>query len=307
MADAGYLVPGGTEKEFLPVLAEIAAREGVDVILPLATYELWALAEARERLPVAVMVSGIESIRTANDKGRLYETLVKRGLRRYVPRFLRVTNFMEFEKAVERLGYPERPVCFKPPVSKGSRGFRILDARRDRLCLLLNEKPSSTYLSREECAAILGGAADFPELLVMEYLPGPEYSVDLLAKKGEPLVAVPRLREETRGGITFRGRVEHKPDLIKAAGEISRALSLEYNINLQFRYDSGGNPKLLEINPRVSGTIILCLGAGVNLPYLGVKLALGETPDIPTPRWGTAMTRYWEEVFYDPDGSPYFL
>jgi carbamoyl-phosphate synthase large subunit len=50
---------------------------------------------------------------------------------------------------------------------------------------------------------------------------------------------------------------------------------------------------------------VLCTGAGVNMPYLGLKLALNEPFSIPLVRWGTSMTRYWEEMFYDADGSAY--
>ena len=43
----------------------------------------------------------------------------------------------------EELGYPDRPVCFKPVFSSGSRGFRILDPTVDRAHQLLNERPGS--------------------------------------------------------------------------------------------------------------------------------------------------------------------
>ena len=38
----------------------------------------------------------------------------------------------EVELAARELGYPDRPVCFKPVFSSGSRGFRILDPTVDR-------------------------------------------------------------------------------------------------------------------------------------------------------------------------------
>ena len=57
---------------------------------------------------------------------------------------------------------------------------------------------------------------------------------------------------------------------------------------------------IIEINPRVQGTIVACLGAGVNLPVLAIKQEL----DLPISeeelqvKWGTKFSRYWDEVFY---------
>ena len=57
---------------------------------------------------------------------------------------------------------------------------------------------------------------------------------------------------------------------------------------------------ILEINPRVQGTISAALGAGVNLPELAIKQELGLTisPLESNIQWGTKFSRYWKEVFY---------
>ena len=56
---------------------------------------------------------------------------------------------------------------------------------------------------------------------------------------------------------------------------------------------------LLEINPRVQGTISAALGAGVNLPVLAVKQELGMpiSQNELLVNWGTKFVRYWEELF----------
>jgi carbamoyl-phosphate synthase large subunit len=84
-------------------------------------------------------------------------------------------------------------------------------------------------------------------------------------------------------------------------------LGLNGNIGLQFRRDENGLPKLIESNPRVQGTIVLCTASGYNMVYNSVKLALGESPMPFEPKWGTKMVRYWEEIFYDSDGESFVL
>lgn len=301
-ADTSYTVPPGNGDSYIPRMLDIAEAEDVDVVLPLTTAELSPLAANRERFDAAVMVSKPEPLEIANSKGKLYEFLDKRGFET-APEYRRVDSEKAFVEAVHSLGYPDRPVCFKPPVSSGMRGFRVLDPETDRLDQLLTSKPGTAVTTLEEVQPVLASAESFPELAVMEYLPGSEYSVDVLAMGDSVGPVVPRTRSRTRAGITFEGTVEQNDELIDSASRICRQLGLEHNINLQYRYDSEGQPKLIEINPRVSGTIIMCVGAGVNLPALAVRYARGESIPPTKVEWGTQMVRYWEELFQLPDGS----
>jgi len=306
LVDTGYTVPGGEEDGYVERMLEVAHRERADVVLPLTTAELSPLAAARDRFDATVAVSAPEPLATANDKGALYELLASEGFA-CAPDFRRVGTESAFVAACEELGYPERPVCFKRPVASGMRGFRVLDPDADRLTRLMEQKPTAAVTTLEEVRPVLASAATFPELVVMEYLPGREYSVDVLAQGEAAAPVIPRSRARTRAGISFEGVVEENEELIAAARSVCRRLGLEYNVNLQFRYDEADEPRLIEINPRVSGTIIACVGAGANMPYYAVKYALDEPVPDPTVDWGTRMVRYWQELFRGPEGETYHV
>ena len=304
LVDEHETVPAGGEDDYVPAMAAVAERTDPDVILPLTTAELGPLARQRDAFDATVMVSPTTALGIANDKGRLYDFLDTQGFET-APAFRRVDSMDGFVGACHELGYPDQPVCFKRPVASGMRGFRVLDPTTDRLDSLLTEKPNSAVTTVEEVRPVLAGAETFPEFVVMEYLPGEEYSVDVLAMGEETGPIVPRSRAQTRAGITFRGTVEPNRDLTTAADAIARRLGLEYNVNIQFKYDASGTPKVIEINPRVAGTIVMCVGAGANLPYLAVKHALGEpVPEVDV-EWGTEMVRYWQELFRPPAGDAY--
>jgi carbamoyl-phosphate synthase large subunit len=160
------------------------------------------------------------------------------------------------------------------------------------------------YSMTLEKAMALLGETPFPPLLLTEYLPGMEYSVDVLIREKTLLAAVCRERTRVRFGLTYFGKVVDRPDLCDLAGRIALAVGLTYNANLQFKCDAENRPMILEINPRTSGTIALCRAAGVNLPYLGLKLALGEEVRIPPVSFGTRNYRYWTHVFLGPSGKP---
>jgi len=306
LVDTGYTVPGGDEAGYVERMLEVAAEEAVDVVLPLTTAELSPLAGARDRFDATVAVSAPDALATANDKGALYSMLADEGFD-CAPAFRRVDTESGLVAACEALGYPDRPVCFKRPVASGMRGFRVLDPDADRLTRLLEQKPDAAVTTLEEVRPVLAGADRFPELVVMEYLPGREYSVDVLAQGDTAAPVIPRTRARTRAGISFEGVVEENDELRAAARGVCRRLGLEYNVNLQFRYNAAGEPRLIEINPRVSGTIVACVGAGANMPYYAVNYALGDPVPEPDVEWGTRMVRYWQELFHGPEGETYHV
>jgi carbamoyl-phosphate synthase large subunit len=227
----------------------------------------------------------------------LYEFLQWRDIA--VPDFRIVETVEQFREAVTALGYPEKPVCFKPSVSNGSRGFRIIDGKINEADLLFNYKPNNTYIKFDDAQRILG-SAPFPELLVSEYLPGEEYSVDCLVNNGQTIVAVPRLRKRMINGISVEGEFVKEESIMDYCRQIITSLQLHGNIGIQVKKSAAGKFLILEINPRVQGTIVAGLGAGINLPLLAVKQALGmpvSEQELQV-KWGTRFTRTWEEIFY---------
>lgn len=295
LSDEAYVVPQGQSKSYIPAMSKLAKKTKANVILPLSGMELLSLSKNREKFgDVKVVVNEERSLEIALSKRKCYEYLKGRGIP--LPDYVVVHDYEEFVEAVHALGYPKKPVCFKPSVSKGQRGFRILREDIDLRKLLLETKPDSTITTLEMVSNILSKGG-FRELLVMEYLAGLEYSVDSLVKNGESLVVIPRRRVETRLGISSVGVVEKNDDVIEVVRKINRAFNFDYNINVQLKYSTDGTPKLVEINPRVSGTICLSAAAGPNLPYLAIKLSLGETFSIPKINWGLTMIRCWDELY----------
>lgn len=300
LSDSFELIPAASQPDFAEKVLEVCRKHQIKIILPLVTRELIPLALYRENFEkagISLPISPVNALEIANNKGSLYQFLQWRGLD--LPDFRVVDNPEQLKTAIHELGYPAKPVCFKPVQSNGSRGFRIINNTVNELDLLLNQKPSSLYITMEEAVRILS-SGPFPELLVSEYLPGEEYSVDCLANKGEPVLLLPRLRKRMINGISVEGEFVKEESIINYCSQIIRELQLHGNIGIQVKANQEGKYLVLEINPRVQGTISAGLGAGINLPVLALKQELG----IPVPaaemtvKWGTQFSRYWQEVFY---------
>lgn len=293
-------IPFAHDPAFTDAVLSLCRKKDIHIVLPLVTRELIPLSKHIKEFEAAgakLPVSPAASLEIANNKSRLYEFLQWRGIG--VPEFRVVETVEQFKTAVEELGYPAKPVCFKPSVSNGSRGFRIISEQINELALLFNHKPTSTYLGFNDATRILS-SGKFPELLVSEYLPGEEYSVDCLANHGESILVLPRLRKKMINGISVEGEFIKEDSIIHYCRQIIKELQLHGNIGIQVKKAAAGQYLILEINPRLQGTISAGLGAGVNLPVLAVRQELGLpiSPDELNVKWGTKFSRYWKEVFY---------
>ncbi|HEY1366520.1 MAG TPA: ATP-grasp domain-containing protein [Gaiellaceae bacterium] len=297
LCDAFHLVPPGSQPGFAEAVLDVCRRERVDAVLPQSSFDLPGLAAAREEFAdagIALLVSSTETIRRSNDKAETYAMLQRIGVRG--PDFRRVTGARQVEAAARELGYPERPVCFKPVFSSGSRGFRILDPTVDRAHQLLHERPGSVAMRLEEAIELLpeeGGT----ELLVMELATGGERTIDGIADGERIVLGHPKTREAMRAGLAMYFVTLDDPELMELADRVVAELAIEHFFNIQLVGD-----QVIEINPRIS-TIVY--QEDLNLPYLGVKRALGEITDdelhalAGRARPGRTALRYFDQLEFD--------
>jgi ATP-grasp in the biosynthetic pathway with Ter operon/PylC-like, N-terminal domain len=294
LCDAFHLVPPGGDPSFADVIREVAEREAVDVVLPQSSFDLPGLAAARDTFPVPVLVSSPETIRRANDKAESYALLEQLGVR--APAARRARGGEAVDRAARELGYPELEVAVKPVFSSGSRGFRVLSAGADRRTQLLTNRPGvAEALRLEELVELLGD--DDTELLVMELATGGERTIDGIADGERVVLGHPKTREGMRAGLAMYFVTLDDPALLELAETVVCGFAIEYFFNIQLVGEH-----VIEINPRIS-TIVY--QADLNLPYLGVKRALGEISDDELAslrsrvRPGRTALRYFDQLEWD--------
>jgi carbamoylphosphate synthase large subunit len=294
LCDAFHVVPAGSDPGFADAMRDVAEREHADVVLPQSSFDLPALADARDGFPVPVLVSPPETVRRANDKAETYELLDKIGVKG--PAWRRAQGADAVARAAQELGYPDVDVAMKPVFSSGSRGFRILSAGADRREQLLTNRPGvAEALRLEELVDLLGD--DDTELLVMELATGGERTIDGIANGERVVLGHPKTREGMRAGLAMYFVALDDPALMELSDKIVRELEIEHFFNIQLVGDY-----VIEINPRIS-TIVY--QEDLNLPYLGVKRALGEISDDELAalqsraRSGRTALRYFDQVEWD--------
>jgi ATP-grasp in the biosynthetic pathway with Ter operon/PylC-like, N-terminal domain len=294
LCDAFHVVPPGADTAFVDAMLGVVEREGVDVVLPQSSHDLQALAEQRELFDVPVLVSRPDAIRRSNDKAETYDLLHRIGVP--APAFRRVRGGEQVGAAARALGYPDRPVCFKPVFSSGSRGFRVLDPEVDRAHQLLYERPGAVAMRLEEALELLPDEGG-PDLLVMELATGDERTIDGLADGRRVVLGHPKTREALRAGLAMYFVTLDDPGLMEVADRIVAELGIEWFFNIQLVGDH-----VIEVNPRISTVVSQ---EDLNLRYLGVKRALGEISDDELValrarvRPGRKALRYFDQVEWD--------
>lgn len=295
MVDQYYTVPRGDDPSYADAILDICIKEKVDVVIPIMSAELVTLAKNADRFAqagVALSVSDLEPLEIANNKLGLFEFMKENGLP--IPKFCAVNSVEDVDKALEEVGVP---VVFKTTEGSGSRGMRIIDPSKSRFDILFHEKPTSAYVTLQDFKETLQ-EGDMPKMLAMEYLPGHEYSVDLLCEKGKVFYSLCRRGLNVQTSIILDGIVEDKPEITNLCAMVAEKLKLTGNIGFDVKERADGTPVIMECNPRVTAGISEFTASGVNLLYLNIKRCLGEPIPELTPKYGVIMKRRYQEMYW---------
>ncbi|HNR36517.1 MAG TPA: ATP-grasp domain-containing protein [Candidatus Hydrogenedentes bacterium] len=221
--------------DFVEALNRIVLDRRIDLLFPAHDSVVLRLAESEGKLACPVIGSPLETCAVCRSKRAAYKRLS--GVVR-VPRL--------WEQNERDLPYP---VFVKPDAGQGAQGAMRIESR----------------------AALDAALGRDPSLIILEYLPGAEYTVDCFTDRhGALRFAGARERLRTQGGISVDTRPVSDPIFREWAERIHGALSFRGPWFFQAKRDAAGELALLEAAPRVSGGMGLYRNLGVNLPLLAV-------------------------------------
>lgn len=308
LVDVFYHVSAATAPGYCDVVLNICEKENVDIYFPNISAEVKVVSARKEEfdaIGTIVSVSEQSSVEIVNNKLLVYQLLKEKGIS--VPMFYGVNSVQDFIDGCKLLGYPKKPVCLKIVDGSGSRGVRIIDSDRNRYQIFVSEKPNSFFTSYEDMLNILKEADEFHEMMLVEYMPGNEYTVDLLADHGTVLYEVGRENIVSLMSIAQESVITKIESAYVVCRRIVELLHMDGNVGFDFMKDAAGNPVLMDINPRVTATVSVIAAAGVNLPYLRIKQLLGEKLPMCEPVYGTRLKRRYGEIYTDISGKRVFI
>lgn len=189
-------------------------------------------------------------------------------------------------------------LCVKPVTGIYGMGFWRFDDSATPMSAFTH--PDSRKVHPEIYLHALEQQESVEPLVLMPYLPGPEYSIDMLVEKGNVIAAVARRKE---GALQYLEQSGPAYELGKQCAQIMQADGL---VNVQTRNNDRGEPLLLEINMRPSGGIGYTRHSGVNLPALFALRQLGlmdesQTKSLAIESFSPAVVRSMTDVIrYNP-------
>ena len=240
-------------------------------------------------------VASPEILTLLNHKGEFYRTLPPSVAA--VMACIAVTDCNGFDQAVAELSQYHAALCVKPAVSVFGLGFRILDTQRDSITHLLEGVEYEIPLA--ELRAGMAHTPTFPELLVMEHLPGEEWSVDCAGRDGQLLCAIQRKKHPQAG---YGQAIDNNADIQDMVERLTTYYRLNGLFNIQFKANAAGDPRLLEINPRPSGGFGMACLAGVNLAEVFLQSLQGEPLNIAPLHYGLRVSEVSTPVVLHPLG-----
>lgn len=273
----GFKVPG-------VICENISSTDTENVLLAARRHEIngiMTLASDKPMRTVAVVAKALglpgispQTALNTTDKGQMRTVLKEHGVA--VPEFYLVRSWAEYLDAVSKF---EDSCIVKPVDNSGSRG----------VTLLLN---SSSLDKKKEAYNYSKKYSDSGNILVEEYMQGPEVSVEAFSIDG--VCYVIQITDKITTGPPYFVEIGHnqpsslpvvtKNEIKDLAGAAVKATGiLEGPSHTEIKLTDSG-PKIVELGARLGGgflaTHLVPLSTGVDLVDSCIRLAMGMNPDV---------------------------
>lgn len=211
----------------------------------------------------------------ATNKGAMRKCLADNKVP--IPEFFEVETEEDYRRAIETIHSPK--IIVKPVDNAGSRGVSLISDKDD-----LEEIRKAFEYARENSRN--------GNIMVEEYMEGPEVSVETLAVNGECHV-IQITDKLTTGAPHFVEMGHNEPSMLpevvkKQIEEITKAANKAVGIEFgpshtELKITPTG-PKIVELGARLGGdfitTNLVPLSTGVDMVECCIRIALGEVPDL---------------------------
>ncbi len=263
LSDAHEVLPEVENQSYTTRLFEIISKHNIGILMPSSGYDIYNFSRNKgnllDRGAVAV-VSDEDTMEKCRDKMETFTFLSQKFASPYTT--VDPNKIIEF------------PLIAKPRFGKGSKGVVKID----------NDDDLKYVQSKND------------NLIFQEYLPGTEYTIDVLSDlEGEPIIAVPRIRLQTKAGISTIGKIVRDDSISETCKSIAKYLKIIGPCCIQMKETKDGILKVVEVNPRLGGGTIFTALAGANFPSMILDMVKGKKVEPPVISEITVV-RYFEEI-----------
>ena len=265
--------PYYNEPGFIKYLNEVVEKYSIDFIYPANDAVQYFLMQHEEKIITPIVSAPAKTVNICRSKKRTYNFLRKEETGDFIPKY--------FERIDDIDHYP---VFVKPEVGQGSVGAELIK----------DEQQLRERIKRDE------------KIIVCEYLEGEEYTVDCFTDRyGNLRVVSMRNRARIRLGISVHSEILKLDTRVQEIAEsINRVLEFQGAWFFQLKKNREGSYKLLEVSPRIPGTMGVSRNRGINFPLLTLYNMWGYDVDIIINNYDISVdrafiNRYSIQIEYD--------
>jgi hypothetical protein len=244
------ILPFITENSFENSLSTLIEKKNIDFVIPAHDDVAFALSMIEDRLHAHIIGQSKQTNEIVRFKDKTYE---------FFQNTLPIAKLFDNNPTED-----DFPVFTKPIKGQGAFNAIKLDLFSDYNNFFSNHQRD--------------------KYIVMELLTDEEFTIDCFSDKGNVLYYGARTREKTTRGIsiqsTFISDKNLNQEFEKYANIISKGLKLDGVWFFQMKFNKDKQLKLLEIGPRVSGTMMLNRSRGVNFIELALYQKLGFNVEV---------------------------
>ena len=238
-------VPYYNEDGFIEQLNKIIKKYEIDYIYPAYDDIQLYLMLHKNEIEAEIISSELKTTEICRSKEKTYKYFEDCD---FIPlTFLTINDIVNY------------PVFVKPDVGQASKDAYLVTNKLDMEFILSQHTK---------------------KMVICEYLPNEEFTVDCFTDNyGKILSLKIRNRKRVRNGISVSSEILNLDDkIIEMAQVINSRLNFKGAWFFQVKKDNNGEYKLLEIAPRIAGTMGLSRNLGINYPLL--TLFLFENIDV---------------------------
>ncbi len=274
--DEFSVVPFGSDPNYSIIIQKLIQLHNVDLVIPTSDEEAIAMSYSRkliEKSGCQLACVESETLDILKDKAKTYDFLKENGV--HVPATKIIKNYNSLKLIVESMYKKHGAVVIKPACSRGGRGVYVVSPLSTGVEYFNDKREVHSDLSTFVDTLMHNLKEELP-LIVMERLVEPVIDIDLLAWKGKPKRVVARRR--VNSAIPNDGHILIDDKTLNNLGEkLINIFKLSWLYDCDIMYDLKGNPCVLELNPRQSGSLAVSITAGIPMLDDLISLAKGES------------------------------
>ena len=267
-----------SKEKYVNKIVYLCKKYKIDTILPSSENETLAISKYINlftKLKIKTSVSSFETVNLMTDKLKMFEYLSNCDVD--VGEWKKIDNFNDTINALNYFGYPSKKVVIKPRFGSGSRGILIVNHKKSSFVSLLKDRfcgEGSWEVIKEE---LKSSNKSLDNCFVMPYHSGKTFDVDCVAKDGNLVLSIPRMRVyENPLSPTNQGCVISSNKIISNyCKRLVKAFKIHGACDFDIVIRKDAHPQLLDSSCRLSGSVGASLNAGINVTAELIKMLHG--------------------------------